>query len=158
GQSRTIWSLKSVATETIKSTHYSVGALAIFGFLWFRKKLRGDGALWLMLVYAGMHAALLWRLATVIGYVSERHTLPLVITAALWAAAVIPEFWAWVGRRWRIVGQWAPAAVVALVMLSGVPSLLKPMHGNRAGHLAAGRWIASRITDHDEVIDPFAWA
>jgi len=158
GQSRTLWALRAAATETVKSSHYTVAALAIFGIWWFRRRLRDDPALWIPLVYAAMHAALLWRLANVIGYVSERHTLPLVLTAAFWAAAVIPAFWTWVGRRWHFVGQWAPATAVALVMLSGVPPLLKPLHSNRAGHHAAGRWIAGRITDHDEVIDPFAWA
>lgn len=158
GQSRTLWSLKAVTAESVKSTHYTVGALAVFGLWWFRRKLRIDAALWVLLAYAAMHLALLCRLAIVIGYVSERHTLPLVMTAAILAAAVIPAFWTAVNRRWHFVGQWAPATAVVLVMLSGVPSLLKPLHGNRAAHLAAGRWIAGRITDRDEVIDPFAWA
>lgn len=32
------------------------------------------------------------------------------------------------------------------------------MHANRAGHHAAGQWLAAHASPGDEIIDPFAWA
>ena len=46
----------------------------------------------------------------------------------------------------------------AVLVAIGMPSTLKPLHANRAGHHAAGRWLAEHAGRHDEVIDPFAWA
>ena len=105
GQSRALWALKSLAVETAKSFHYVAGALAILGLWWYRRKLRVDAALWVPLIYAGMHALLLWRMAVVIGYVSERHTLPIVLAGSFWAAAVVLKIGAWVGSRWRVAGD-----------------------------------------------------
>jgi len=39
-----------------------------------------------------------------------------------------------------------------------LPSTLKPLHANRAGHKAAGAWLASHSSPDDELIDPFCWA
>jgi hypothetical protein len=36
--------------------------------------------------------------------------------------------------------------------------LRKPLHGNRAGHKAAGKWLAERVTPNDAILDPFNWA
>ena len=52
--------------------------------------------------------------------------------------------------------------LVFLLLLSqtafGVPESLKPLHLNRAGHRAAGRWLVEHSQLADPVEDPFCWA
>jgi hypothetical protein len=40
---------------------------------------------------------------------------------------------------------------------SGLPKTLKPLHANRAGHLAAGQWLAQCTSPDDLIVDPFCW-
>src|SRR5205085_3386476 len=51
-----------------------------------------------------------------------------------------------------------PVALSLALAAVGLPSTLKPLHLNRAGHHAAGLWLASHAGPDDEIIDPFAWA
>jgi hypothetical protein len=43
-------------------------------------------------------------------------------------------------------------------MLTAGPALLKSLHYNRAGHKAAGQWLAKNATEEDAILDPFCWA
>ncbi len=52
----------------------------------------------------------------------------------------------------------AVAAALLFIAVAGLPSILKPLHANRAGHRQAGNWLAKHATSEDEVIDPFCWA
>ncbi len=87
GKSRSRWSATSLFVETARSSHY-------FGLLWaavgvwaMRREIRLDPAKWLLLLLAGLHAAILWRMAIVSGYLSERHTMLLALLACFWAGA-----------------------------------------------------------------------
>src|SRR5262249_38745628 len=46
----------------------------------------------------------------------------------------------------------------ACFFLSGLPILIKPMHANRAGHRAAGEWLAKNAAPTAGIVDPFSWA
>lgn len=156
-ESRTVWALRSVAKEAVKTLNYALPGLVLLGMWWFRHRWRQDAALWIPTLLAVFHAILLWRMAVVIGYVSERHTLPIALVATLWAGAAIPEL----ARRlllWSPHARYLPAALTGLLVLAGLPAHVRPLHSNRAGHHAAGVWMASQITDRDEVIDPFCWS
>ena len=85
----------------------------------------------------------------------------IVLIACLWIGAMIAEF----GRRlyalnWlKWSGVYGPTvALTALLLAWGLPSSLKPMHANRAGHHAAGCWLAQHMSPQDEVVDPYCWA
>jgi hypothetical protein len=62
---------------------------------------------------------------------------------------------AWTQRRWQPV--WGVVWLVVLTTFA-LPSALAPMHANRAGHRAAGEWLAGHVTGVDTIIDPFCWA
>jgi hypothetical protein len=162
GQSRTWWGLQTLFRESVKSFHYATAALALLGVVLFRRRLRDDAGLWVLAILTVIHAVVLWRMAVVIGYVSERHTLPLVLVGVFWAGAAIPEIGRLLGSIRRFTGQswprFVPELLAVVVMAAGVPSIVKPLHANRAGHHAAGRWMAGHVSDQDEVVDPFCWA
>jgi len=139
GKSRLFWGGKTLFWETAKAFHYLGAALAALGLFWFRRRLREDAAMWVLLILAVVHAGVLLRMATVIGYISERHTLVFVLIGSLWAAAVVPELARWLGSI-RLLARfgaprWAPIAIVAALLISGVPELLKPGRPSRRRHL-----------------------
>ncbi|HTK74623.1 MAG TPA: hypothetical protein VL371_05145, partial [Gemmataceae bacterium] len=97
------------------------------------------------------HALIVWWMAAKIGYFSERHTLFLVFGACYPAAAALT----WLARRF---GARVACTVVTGLFVAALPALAKPLHANRAGHRAAGRWLADHATPADQIIDPFNWA
>jgi hypothetical protein len=123
-----------------------------------------------------IQGVVLWRMAVVIGYVSERHTQLLVLCGVFWAVAGLREvpvrvlsFWrrrvhpgARVAEERRALIEWRlrMAQVVLLVALVGfgLPRALLPLHSNRLGHREAGRWLAERANPADLIVDPFCWA
>src|SRR5262249_18001465 len=127
--------------------HFVTFILAVVAIWVFRDRLRHEPTLWLLLVLPALHALILWRMASVVGYVSERHAIMIAFVACFWAGALLARL---------PLRTWAAGAVVLVAM--GLPSTLKPLHANRAGHHAAGQWLASNAGRNDEVIDPFAWA
>jgi hypothetical protein len=143
---RGIWAARSVLAESLRACHFFGLVLAAVAIWLFRDRLRHEPALWLILVLPALHALVLWRMASVVGYVSERHAMIVAIAACFWVGGLLAR----VPR-----GTWVCAVVLVAI---GLPSALKPLHANRAGHHAAGQWLASHAGRHDEVIDPFAWA
>ncbi|HLW67088.1 MAG TPA: glycosyltransferase family 39 protein [Gemmataceae bacterium] len=160
-ESRLLWALHNVGREIRKGLHYLGAGFALVALWWFRKQFGRDPRLWLLLGLAGLHVGILWRVAFLKGYVSDRHTMLIVLIACLWIGALIAE----AGRRLTALPrlQWsgqygATIALAAVVLGWGLPSSLKSMHANRAGHHAAGCWLAHNMSPHDEVIDPYCWA
>jgi hypothetical protein len=107
----------------------------------------------MLLALAVLHALVLWRMAIVSGYLSERHTMLLAFLACFWCGAAVVE----IGERLKRRSWLVPIAAVTFLAL-GLPSTLKPMHASRAGHRQAGTWMASNVSEQDEVVDPFCWA
>lgn len=161
------WGLWALAEEVTKSGHYWAAPLALLGFVWFRARLRTTPGMWILLLVALFHSLVLWRMAVVMGYISERHTLLLVMCGLYWAAAAamrIVDGLAGLLCRWGLAadrGRWlsVSAATLMLLLLSfGLPPTLKPLHYNRAGHRAAGIWLRANAHPGDVIIDPFCWA
>jgi 4-amino-4-deoxy-L-arabinose transferase-like glycosyltransferase len=116
----------------------------------------------LLTVYLVLYAAVLVRHMLLLGYLSDRHVLPLVALALPWAAAGtdlcvrrIVDFLGWPPRRARRIG--AVALLVAIVAAS-VVLLDKPGHHSRWGHWAAGRWLRDHAGPADAVLDTRGWA
>ena len=106
------------------------------------------------------------RMAVVVGYLSERHTVFLMLCGITWAAAElvwladrVPILLGKLGLplavRWRAVLAATCVSVLAAALLS---EALHPLHANRAGHRAAGVWLRDHYRPGDEIIDPFCWA
>src|SRR5205823_2699803 len=94
-------------------------------------------------------------MATLSGYLSERHVVMFILIGSFPAAAAL----LWLGGRLRPSAAFATSCgLLGILLLVELPVLAKPLHGNRAGHKAAGRWLASVITSDDTIVDPFNWA
>jgi hypothetical protein len=120
-----------------------------------------------LLVVALLHCLVLWRMAVVMGYISERHTLLLVMCGLYWAVPATLRIVDWLAAlAARLAPAWIgenrrPVVVVMLMLLFlgfGLPPALKPLHYNRAGHRAAGAWLAANARPGDIIVDPFCWA
>jgi hypothetical protein len=161
----------AVLTEILKGFQYIAWLPALLGLWWEGRRLRSLPESWLFVFLVLFHCLILWRLAMVAGYVSERHVV-LVVTCGLCpAVAGLRELprrllaW-WTGR---VAPSWCPrllvnapawSVVLVLVLVGmGLSKTLQPLHGHRAGHHAAGLWLAKHAGPDDEVCDShFGWA
>jgi len=116
---------------------------------------------WLIAVYLGAFAAVLIRHDMRTGYLSDRHTLGLVVLSLPWAAAGtfvcargIARALRWTPGRARRAGL----ALLVVVLAAGVRLQLKPAHPTRWGHREAGRWLAAHARPGDAVLDTRGWA
>jgi hypothetical protein len=162
-QRRAVQALWGMAGEFAKSFHYVAWPPVLLGMWWFRKRMREVPGLWVLLVLCGLSVVGLWRLAVEVGYMSDRHLMLLVMCGCFAAAAAVWELplrW----YRWRKKTE-APhrATIVAALLLGALlvaclPKSLQTLHGNRAGHHAAGLWLASHSVPGDIIDDDHCWA
>lgn len=157
-------SLLALLMELVQSFQYLGWLPALLGLWWYRGLLWRFPGLWVMVVLCIMHTLILCLLAAKVGYVSDRHVILLVLCGCYPAVAALREmpqrFWLWYSGeapaklgRWR----WQGALIVLLIGLS-LPRTLQPLHANRAGHHAAGLWLAQRLQAGDLVKDDHCWA
>src|SRR5262249_10704741 len=150
---KAVWYLGS---ELVKCFHYATWMPVLLGVWWFRRRVWLVPGMWVLLVVCGLMILVLCRLAVVDGYMSDRHLMVLVLCGCYAAAAA---FWelpcraaAWLRRQpWtdtarRAVPHTSATAALAVLLFSvavasGMPKTLEPLHGNRAGHHAAGLWL-----------------
>ena len=153
--------LQAVAKETQKGFNYVGWVPALLALYWFAGRFRTTPGMWVLLVLCLLHAAVLWCMAMTVRYVSERHVLILVLCGIFWTVAglqELPHRWTALRERFPAFGRWLPTALLLAFVFAGLPKTLKPLHANRAGHHAAGVWLAEHADPADEVLDPFCWA
>ncbi|HLJ95656.1 MAG TPA: glycosyltransferase family 39 protein [Gemmataceae bacterium] len=154
-QDRHWWGLYAIATEVIKDFQYLSVLPLLLGMWWFRNRLKSGGGIWVLLVLCALHFLILWRLAVVVGYVSDRHVLVLVLCGVYLVAGgvlAISECITLMDRR-RL------SLMLFLVLIGlGLVEALKPLHANRIGHRQAGLWLAEHTELADPIVDPFCWA
>jgi hypothetical protein len=164
GKNRALWAAGAVWQEVIKSTYYVVAALALFGIIAHRRQiLAPDRGTWVLLALGFLNLVLLLYLAASVGYVSERHTVLLVMLACVFAGAAL-EPAAVALQSVPVVGRlvvWpkaAPGGILLAVVVAALPVTLKTLHSHREGHRHAGLWLADRMAPNDWLMDPLAWA
>jgi hypothetical protein len=157
--------------ELLKGFNYLVCVPVLLGLWWFRERPRQVPAIWVILLMAVLQLLALWRLASVMGYVSERHVLIVVLFGTFWAVAAVRELparlsaiGARLAAKMRFPGRPVMSdcgtwSLVLLLTLTGygLPKTLKPLHANRGGHRAAGEWLAHCTAPDDVIVDPFCW-
>lgn len=160
--SREIWGAKALAIELVKASFYVLPLFAIGGLFILRSRIRRDAAIVLLVLVASLHLVLLWIVASRAGYVAERHTLLVVLIGSYFTAAAIPVLGTKLAATPRLARIGGPALWTAMIVgalaATEVPGGMKTLHANRAGHHAAGLWIAQHREPNDTVVDPFAWA
>jgi hypothetical protein len=150
------WGLHAQGYEVMKAYGYVLWLPVVVGLLWFRSRLRTSQGAWVLLVLAGLHALVLWRMAEIVGYLSERHVQMLIFCGVFWAAVAITAAGDWLAR---LTGRgWLAGALPLLLIGVGVSASMKSLHTNRTGHRAAGEWLAEHAQPYDGVVDPFCWA
>lgn len=159
---RSIWAVKALTMELLKTSFYVLPLFALLGLFWMRSCIYHDAAIALLVILAGLYLLMLWVVGSRAGYVAERHTLLIVLCGSYFAATAMVT----IGAKLRAIPSlakvgsaslWTGLIVVALVA-AAIPGGMKPLHANRAGHRAAGLWIAKHRYPKDFIVDPFAWA
>jgi 4-amino-4-deoxy-L-arabinose transferase-like glycosyltransferase len=166
---RTWWSVVSLLEVLSKGFFYVFWVPALLGLWWFRDRFRLVPGTWVLLLVCVPVGLLLYRVAHLKGYVSDRHTLLIVLSGSYFAVAAllrISEALAgWVFRVWPALLhiRWlsAPAAgslLLILAVVAPLPRTLEKLHADRSGFRAAGYWLAQHSQPGDDIIDPYCWA
>ena len=112
-------------------------------------------------VFAGVFLVALLRHTASLGYLSGRHTLPLVLISVPWAAAGTFVCLRGLGLKlpWSRRAAWTTGIVATSVIVVTLAAYqLRPSHPTRWGHWAAGRWLAEHAQASDVVLDTRGWA
>jgi hypothetical protein len=146
------WSIYALGFDFWKGYFYITWLPVLVGLWWFRDRFRREPGAAVMFFVCLCIIVLLWRVAEVIGYASDRHLLLPILCGLYWGTALILDISRRVSRRW-------PAVVVLLFLAAiPVPKSLETIHGDRAGFREAGLWLAEHMEPTDVVLDPYCWA
>jgi hypothetical protein len=152
---RWLWASKSLAFEIARAFQFVGLGLAALGLAVFRPRNGTGPTRAALAIIVALHALILCRMASLSGYLSERHMLLFVFAGSFPAAAAL----IWLGRfHRRVPAGILTAGLVMAGLLIAAPALTKPLHYNRAGHKEAGLWLAKNIRENDAILDPFCWA
>jgi 4-amino-4-deoxy-L-arabinose transferase-like glycosyltransferase len=154
------WGLWAVGKEVVRGFFYIAWLPAILGLFWFHGRFRDVPGPWIFGGLCLLQTLVLWRVGLVVGYVSERHILIIVLCGLYWAVAAILEFtqrWSWT-LQWIGNARTQPVLIMLVLMLSCLPWTLQPLHANQVGHREAGLWLAEHAQAADSIVDPFNWA
>jgi hypothetical protein len=171
-----LWGVKPVVAELIKGTCYFLWLPMLLGLWWFRDRFRTVLGTWVMLFLGVLIGMLLWRVYVLLGYVSDRHLILILLFGCYWAAAAIGEMirrlaalparvapnfvpLTWLRQRspYSTSLLWPSLAMLA-VLAALLPKTLEPLHVNRNGFRHAGIFIGQRAKPWDEVLDPYSWS
>lgn len=161
---RSLWAIRAVSKEMLKSLHYATALLALLGVAChYRRVQQGEPGTLLLLAVVCLYLGLLVYLAMRIGYVSERHTLLLNSLGCLFAASSLPSLGRWLSvapaiRHLIIWPHLMPTGLASMLVVTALPQTLQPLHAHREGHKHAGLWLAGQLHDQDWLVDPFCWA
>jgi hypothetical protein len=166
---RTWWGFVTVLEVLSRAFFYVVWVPALVGLWWFRDLFRRVPGTWVLVALCLPLLALLYCVARKLGYLSDRHTLVILLSGIYFAAAGLRRMGEWLGGvavRLRPAWQgtrWARpevriTAVLLLCCLGPLPRTLEKLHADRSGFRAAGYWLAGHTLPGDSVVDPYCWA
>jgi hypothetical protein len=157
GRSRIVAATARALAAWAEGLGWLLAPLAAWGAL----RVRSNAGRAVVAAYVAAFGAVLVRHAMGLGYLSGRHALTLVIATLPWAAAGLIDAATGMAARLRFdpprAARWRSAGV-ATILAVAVGVQAKPAHASRAGHLAAGRWLACHAAPGDAVLDTRGWA
>jgi hypothetical protein len=165
---RTVWGLVSLLEVLSKAFFFVFWQPALLGLWLCRDRFRTIPGLSLVALLCAVIGLLLYRVAQVMGYLSDRHTLLIVLCGSYFAVAAIDRTACWVatilgrvpvlaGTGWSSPRRWSLGWLLA-AMLTPLPRTLEPLHAERTGFREAGCWMAQNSLPGDYVFDPYCWA
>ena len=163
------WAVYAIANELSKGYQYGACVPLALGLCWFRPRLWMIPGAWVLGTLCLLQGLILWRLAIVAGYVSDRHVQMLVLCGSFVAAAasihIADRLAGFAVRYWggpecspgrlTVRASWSALLLLIATTMFGLPDALKTLHANRAGHRQAGLWLAEHAQPADEILDPF---
>lgn len=170
-----LYALGEVLDEVCKAFNYAVWIPVVLGLPWYARRFASSPGVLLLTLLIVVQFLVLWLLAYRVRYVSERHTLLIVLVGCILSMATLfhwaeqlPTWWralpftsrfTWVDRflepnRLRIGMEAAFVVAVAL----GLTQTLKIPHQHRVGHKLAGLWLQQHMQPCDKLVDPYGWA
>lgn len=158
---RLFWGAHALVITWIKGMFWVFG-LPLFWTIW-----RNRGNLWTLRMlpvwgFVLTMVAALFKVASQMGYLSDRHMILLLLLGcypAIWGIFdLLTPFKNWLAKReWPRVAEALPSLVVAGLMVTPLIRTLEPLHSNRTGFREAGEWIVENSRPGDPVIDGFCW-
>lgn len=148
--------------QIVKGSFYVGCFFALYGLWVHRQKTRFEPGAWAMLLVCIGVGYALWRVVVVVGYLSDRHTMLILLCGSFWAVAgmiALGEEFARRFPRWSIGPPWLRAAALPLIFgLIAAPRSLDRLHDHRAGFRQAGFWLADHTLPVDGILDPLCWS
>jgi hypothetical protein len=100
---RLTWAPWAVAKEVGRGFAYIIWLPALLGLRWFHRAGRNNPSTWILGVLCLFQAILLCRVGLVVGYVSERHVLIIVLCGLYWAIwAILQMVRSWGNQKSEI--------------------------------------------------------
>jgi hypothetical protein len=163
--------LRAIASDWWDELCWGFAAMAIWGLVRHRYILalcaghdeadKGRVERLVLAAFGTFFLAVVLRHSMSLGYLSGRHTLPLVLISVPWAAAGTFVCLRGLGIKlpWRRRTAWASCMLgMGMVGLVLVVYQLRPSHPSRWAHWAAGRWLAEHADRSELVLDTRGWA
>jgi 4-amino-4-deoxy-L-arabinose transferase-like glycosyltransferase len=155
----------------LKSFFYVTWVPALLGFVLWRDRFRLAPISWVLALVTLALQYFLYRVPVVMGYLSDRHMVLILLCVTFWTAAGLVSLGDWLaelcgglyaawGRGGSLWGQRLFWASVLLLPLLGValPKTLEPMHMDRLPYRDAGVWLAQHTQPDADIDDPYCWA
>lgn len=149
------WGFAALGTQLIKASFYLGWLGTLVGLYSCRTYWRQPG-FWMLVLVSLMVAHALWRIAVVIGYLSDRHCLLILLCFLPWSIVGLARLGSWAATfhpRLNLV-----KCLPIVFVLAGMPKVLEPLHDHRTGLRAAGQWLAANTNPADIVTDPLCWS
>ena len=160
---RTIWTIKTFAKELTKAFHYAPCFFAIIGLgvAFARLKRTPEIGVLIAMCLGYILLDFVFAIHAGEGYLSERHTLPIVFVGCFFAADGLFRTGDWFLRTFpsiTLTGRWTGWFYAIVIVGSCLPQAVKPLHENRFGHKMIGEYLREHAAINDVVIDPYTWA
>ena len=159
--SRAAWVPKAILREGLKTAHYGVAVYGLIGLGLALASGRERPWLAVTLALGALNLALIVTLAARKDYISERHTIPVVVLATFYAGfslAELPRRLARLPSLRFFAAPWWKWVGLAALAISCLAVVFKPLHEGRTGHRLVGDYLKAHATAQDLVIDPYTWA
>ena len=154
---------RTILTEMAKGFGYFAFVPALFGawLLVRRPRLRSGPAGWVLITVGLLNWVLLGWLAWKAHYVSERHTILIVLFGCWLTMLALATGGAWLTARWPMLAgraRWLAIGSLALLLTAGLIEDLRPQHHARIAHREVGFWLKEHLEPSDRVVDPYSYA